>query len=208
MMRQKKPDLKEIRLRLSLLVRVESCESVRINSSQSTRARATSDAMAWHVPHPNSLGTGGRFSRSRGSVRRSSLGASRSATTAAVAATVATAIAAVATTVATTTTMATTVATAMATLTMMATTAAVGVAATVTSRRARAIAAAAATVMAEQTSRCRLLAAQQSQADDREKDRDPENKCAIHLESSYRYTGTYGSINFYNNCRPTACSQS
>jgi hypothetical protein len=72
------------------------------------------------------------------------------------------------------------VATTVATLTVMATTTVRGAVAAVTSRRAAAIAAAA-TMTTEQASRCRLFAAHQGQSDDREKNRDPENQCAIHL---------------------------
>jgi hypothetical protein len=86
--------------------------------------------------------------------------------------------------------MATTMATAMATLAMMATTAVSrgAVAAAVAGRGIAAVATAA--TMTEKSGRGRLLAADKRQADDRDNDRDPENKCAIHLESSYRYTGT------------------
>jgi hypothetical protein len=174
MMRQKKPDLKEVRLSIAVCLQIG--------------AEAGSKPIERPGASNVKLGTGRRGSRSRRSsrgFRRS--GRSRTAATATVATA---AVAAIATTMATAVATLTTMATAMATLAMMAT-AAVGIAVSAAVTRAGVAAVAAtATMTEEQASRGRLFAAHEGQSDDRDNDRDPENKCAIHLESSYRNTGT------------------
>jgi hypothetical protein len=96
----------------------------------------------------------------------------------------------------------------MATMVTVATLAAVATSMAATAVAAAAIAAAAAraavAAMVTETSVRLLLAAQQGDSDNRDKNRDAQNQRAIHLRILLQGTGTYGSLN--NNCRPTFSS--